>query len=90
MLDVGGIYQWYRLRGEEHAWTPQNVAQLQHAVRGNDPKNYEEFAKSINDQSARLLTIRGLLEFKKAEQPISLERGRTRRARSSSASRPAR
>ena len=72
MLDAGGIYQ-YRLRGEEHAWTPQNVAQLQHAVRGNDPKNYAEFAASINEQSERLLTIRGLLEFKKAGQPIPLD-----------------
>jgi glutamate synthase (NADPH/NADH) large chain len=71
MLDVGGIYQ-YRLRGEEHAWTPQNVAQLQHAVRGNDPKNYEEFARSINEQSERLLTIRGLLDFRKANRPIPL------------------
>ncbi|PKP95167.1 MAG: glutamate synthase large subunit [Alphaproteobacteria bacterium HGW-Alphaproteobacteria-14] len=72
MLDAGGIYQ-YRLRGEEHAWTPQNVAQLQHAVRGNDPRNYAEFAASINEQSERLLTIRGLLEFKKADQPIPLD-----------------
>ena len=72
MLDVGGIYQ-YRLRGEQHAWTPQNVAQLQHAVRGNDPKNYAEFAASINEQSERLLTIRGLLEFRKAKKPIPLE-----------------
>ena len=72
MLDVGGIYQ-YRLRGEEHAWTPENVAQLQHAVRGNDPKNYAEFAASINEQSERLLTIRGLLEFKNADQPIPLD-----------------
>ncbi|MFN4020835.1 MAG: glutamate synthase large subunit [Erythrobacter sp.] len=72
MLDVGGIYQ-YRLRGEEHAWTPQNVAQLQHAVRGNDPKNYAEFARSINEQSERLLTIRGLLEFRKADKPIPLD-----------------
>jgi glutamate synthase (NADPH/NADH) large chain len=72
MLDVGGIYQ-YRLRGEEHAWTPENVAQLQHAVRGNDPKNYAEFAASINEQSERLLTIRGLLEFKPANKPIPLE-----------------
>ncbi len=71
MLDVGGIYQ-YRLRGEEHAWTPENVAQLQHAVRGNDPKNYAEFAASINEQSERLLTIRGLLQFKKADKPIAL------------------
>jgi glutamate synthase (NADPH/NADH) large chain len=38
MLDVGGMYQ-YRLRGEEHAWTPSNVASLQHAVRGNIPEN---------------------------------------------------
>ena len=72
MLDVGGIYQ-YRLRGEEHAWTPENVAFLQHAVRGNRPKDYAEFAKSINEQSERLLTIRGLMEFRKAEQPIPLE-----------------
>ncbi|WP_394730406.1 glutamate synthase large subunit [Altererythrobacter sp. GH1-8] len=72
MLDVGGIYQ-YRLRGEEHAWTPENVAQLQHAVRGDKPKDYEAFARSINEQSERLLTIRGLMEFKQADEPIPLE-----------------
>ena len=72
MLDVGGIYQ-FRLRGEDHAWTPSNVAQLQHAVRGNDPKNYAEFAASINEQSERLLTIRGLMELKKADQPVPLD-----------------
>ena len=67
MLDVGGIYQ-YRLRGEDHVWTPGNVANLQHAVRGNDPRNYEEFAKSVNEQSERLLTIRGLMELKPADR----------------------
>ena len=72
MLDVGGIYQ-YRLRGEEHAWTPTSVAQLQHAVRGNDVKNYEEFARSINEQSERLLTIRGLMELKQADEAIPLD-----------------
>ncbi len=72
MLDVGGIYQ-YRLRGEDHAWTPESVANLQHAVRGNNFKNYEEFAKSINEQSERLLTIRGLMELRKADEPIPLE-----------------
>ena len=71
MLDAGGIYQ-FRLRGEEHAWTPGNVAQLQHAVRGNDPKNYAEFAASINQQAERLLTIRGLMELKSADQPVPL------------------
>ncbi|GAA4642583.1 glutamate synthase large subunit [Pontixanthobacter gangjinensis] len=71
MLDVGGIYQ-YRLRGEDHAWTPGNVASLQHAVRGNNPKNYEEFAKSINEQAERLLTIRGLMELRPAAQPLDI------------------
>jgi glutamate synthase (NADPH) large chain len=71
MLDVGGIYG-FRIRGEEHAWTPANVGQLQHAVRGNDPKNYAEFAKSINEQSERLLTIRGLMALKPAETPLDI------------------
>jgi glutamate synthase (NADPH) large chain len=71
MLDVGGIYG-FRQRGEEHAWTPESVAQLQHAVRGNDPKNYAEFAKSINEQSKRLLTIRGLMELTNAAKPLDL------------------
>lgn len=72
MLDVGGIYQ-YRLRGEDHAWTPTNIASLQHAVRGNSAKNYEEFAKSINEQSEHLLTIRGLMDLKKADKPLSID-----------------
>ncbi|MGC1271667.1 MAG: glutamate synthase large subunit, partial [Croceibacterium sp.] len=71
MLDVGGIYQ-FRLRGEEHAWTPANIASLQHAVRGNSWSNYEEFARSINEQAERLLTIRGLMELKNADQAIDI------------------
>ncbi|UIP07474.1 glutamate synthase large subunit [Erythrobacter sp. SDW2] len=73
MLDIGGIYQ-FRLRGEDHAWTPSNIASLQHAVRGNSYKDYADFAASINEQSERLLTIRGLMEFKPAEGgPIPLD-----------------
>ncbi|MFC0590028.1 glutamate synthase large subunit [Novosphingobium aquiterrae] len=72
MLDVGGMYG-LRLRGEEHAWTADNIASLQHAVRGNNFKNYEDFARSINDQSQRMLTIRGLMQFRKAATPISLD-----------------
>ncbi|MFN3470366.1 MAG: glutamate synthase large subunit, partial [Novosphingobium sp.] len=72
MLDVGGMYQ-LRLRGEEHAWTAGNIANLQHAVRGNIPEKYQEFAQSINDQSERMLTIRGLMELKKADQPVPLD-----------------
>ncbi|WP_408589055.1 glutamate synthase large subunit [Novosphingobium sp.] len=71
MLDVGGMYQ-LRLRGEEHAWTASNVASLQHAVRGNIPEKYREFAASINEQSERLLTIRGLMDLKAADEAIDI------------------
>jgi len=71
MLDVGGIYG-FRLRGEEHAWTPSNIASLQHAVRGNIPAKYAEFAQTINDQAERNLTIRGLMALKKADKPLDL------------------
>ena len=71
MLDVGGMYG-LRLRGEEHAWTAENVASLQHAVRGNVPEKYAEFARTINDQASRMLTIRGLMELKPAAQPLDL------------------
>ena len=72
MLDVGGDYA-FRLRGEDHAWTPESVAKLQHAVRGNLPDEYKAFAASINEQSQRLLTIRGLMEFRWADAPVPLE-----------------
>jgi glutamate synthase (NADPH/NADH) large chain len=72
MLDVGGSYA-YRIRGEDHAWTPESVANLQHAVRGNLPETYAAFAASINEQSERLLTIRGLMRLKPADVPLSLD-----------------
>jgi glutamate synthase (NADPH/NADH) large chain len=71
-LDVGGGYAW-RVGGETHAWDPKSVANLQHAVRGNLPGKYREFARSINEQSKRKLTIRGLLEFKPLGAAIPLD-----------------
>jgi glutamate synthase (NADPH/NADH) large chain len=71
MLDAGGDYAW-RLRGEDHAWTPESVSKLQHAVRGNVSDDYRAFAASINEQSERLLTLRGLMQFKFAPTPIPL------------------
>jgi glutamate synthase (NADPH/NADH) large chain len=41
-------------------------------VRGNLSKDYAEFAASINEQSERLLTIRGLMELKKADKPLDI------------------
>jgi glutamate synthase (NADPH/NADH) large chain len=72
MLDVGGDYA-FRLRGEDHAWTPQSVASLQHAVRGNSQADYQAFAATINDQSERLLTLRGLMTLNFAEEPVPLD-----------------
>ncbi len=71
-LDVGGDYA-YRIRGEDHVWTPDSIAKLQHAVRQNDAATYEEYSKLINEQNERLLTLRGLMEFKFASQAIPLE-----------------
>jgi len=72
MLDVGGDYA-FRLRGEAHAWTPDSISKLQHAVRGNIPSEFHAFSRQIDEQSERLLTIRGLMQFKFAETPVPLE-----------------
>ncbi len=63
MLDAGGEYQ-YRVRGEEHMWTPDAIAKLQHSTRANNYQTYKEYAQIINDQSRRHMTLRGLFEFK--------------------------
>ncbi|MDT7516522.1 glutamate synthase-related protein [Rhodoferax mekongensis] len=62
-LDAGGEYAW-RTRGEEHMWTPDAIAKLQHSTRANNWNTYKEYAQIINDQSKRHLTLRGLFEFK--------------------------
>ncbi len=75
-LDVGGEYA-FRMRGESHAWTPDAVASLQHAVRGNSRERYREFAKMVNDSALRMNAIRGLFRVKTAEElgrkPVALE-----------------
>ena len=62
-LDVGGEYAW-RARGEEHMWTPDAIAKLQHSTRANSWNTYKEYAQIINDQSRRHMTLRGLFEFR--------------------------
>jgi glutamate synthase (NADPH/NADH) large chain len=76
MLDVGGDYA-VRVRGEDHVWTANTVSRLQHAVRGNSQDHYRAFAQIVNEQTERLLTIRGLFRIKPAEEdnraPVPLE-----------------
>ena len=72
MLDAGGEYA-YRVRGEEHMWTPDAIAKLQHSTRSNKYDTYKEYAKIINDQSRRHMTLRGLFEIKPAGAPVALD-----------------
>ncbi len=72
MLDAGGEYA-YRIRGEEHMWTPDSIAKLQHATRSNKYETYKEYAKLINEQSKSLKTLRGLFEIKPAGAPVPLD-----------------
>ncbi len=72
-LDAGGEYHW-RVRGEEHMWTPDAIAKLQHSTRQNSYQTYKEYARIINEQSTRQMTFRGLFEFRLGNRkPIPIE-----------------
>ena len=81
-LDVGGEYA-YRQRGEVHAWNPDTVATLQHAVRLNAQDRYREFARLVNEQEnepqdhPRPVPHQARAR-KPAARPSTLERGRAR------------
>jgi glutamate synthase (NADPH/NADH) large chain len=62
-LDAGGEYA-FRVRGEEHMWTPEAIAKLQHSTRANSFQTFKDYARIINDQSKRHMTLRGLFEFR--------------------------
>ncbi|MBL9122974.1 MAG: glutamate synthase large subunit [Planctomycetaceae bacterium] len=70
-LDVGGQYQWRR-KGEAHLFSPEVVAKLQQSTRINSREEFRQFCQLIDDQQRRLLTLRGLLEFK-AGEPVPLD-----------------
>ena len=71
-LDVGGDLS-FRLRGEEHVWTPETIGALQHAVRSADYKTFKKYSKKINDQSVKLKNLRGLFNFNSNLEPISID-----------------
>lgn len=70
-LEAGGEYA-FRVRGEEHMWTPDVIARLQHATRSNNAQTYRGYANLINDQTRHMKTLRGLFEFKPAGPPVPL------------------
>jgi glutamate synthase (NADPH/NADH) large chain len=70
-LDTGGEYQWRR-DGEHHLFNPETVFKLQHATRSGQYGIYREYTNLVNDQSRKLGTLRGLLDFKTAT-PVPLD-----------------
>ncbi len=71
-LDAGGLYQW-RSRGERHSFNPTSVAKLQQAVREERWDSYEAFRDAANSSAEALSTLRGLLKFKFAGEPVPIE-----------------
>ncbi|MGH9041762.1 MAG: glutamate synthase large subunit, partial [Acidimicrobiia bacterium] len=77
LLPPGGVYAWRRF-GELHQWSPDVVSMLQRAVRA-EPANgdaraaYAEFARLANEDNGRRATLRGLLRFREAPEPLPLE-----------------
>jgi glutamate synthase (NADPH/NADH) large chain len=72
VLDVGGAYAW-RVGGERHLWSPKTVASLQRAVRLQDAKSYDDYARAINDQDDLPFTLRGCWDLRPAAEPVPLD-----------------
>ncbi len=72
-LDVGGVYQWRR-RGEHHLISPMLVAMLQKSTKVRSKDDYKAYSQLVNDQSRKLATLRGLMEFKTGVRtPVPLD-----------------
>ncbi|MFF0214658.1 glutamate synthase large subunit [Streptomyces vinaceus] len=65
-LEIGGEYQWRR-EGEPHLFDPETVFRLQHATRNRRYDIFKKYTDRVNEQSERLMTLRGLFGFKGAE-----------------------
>ena len=72
-LDFGGEYQWRR-EGEIHLFNPETVFKLQHATRDRRYDIFKEYSRLVDDQAARLATLRGLFRFRtEGRRPVPLE-----------------
>ncbi len=67
-LDVGGEYAWRR-EGEPHLFDPDTVFRLQHATRARRYDIFREYTSRIDDQTRRLMTLRGLFRFQEGLRP---------------------
>ncbi len=69
-LDTGGEYQWRR-EGEPHLFSPETVFKLQHATRTRQYEIFKEYTRMVDDSSARLMTLRGLLRVRGVDDPAA-------------------
>ena len=67
-LPVGGEYQWRR-EGEPHLFDPETVFRLQHATRSGRMDIFRQYTARVDDQSERLMTLRGLFRFAEGARP---------------------
>jgi glutamate synthase (NADPH/NADH) large chain len=67
-LEVGGDYQWRR-EGEAHVFSPATVFKLQHSTRAGRYEIFKEYTRLVDDQSQRLMTLRGLFAFRHGVRP---------------------
>ena len=73
-LDTGGEYQWRR-EGEPHLFSPETVFKLQHATRTRQYEIFKEYTRMVDDSSARLMTLRGLLRIRGVDAPAAKGQG---------------
>ena len=71
-LDIGGEYQWRR-EGEPHLFDPETVFRLQHATRNKRYDIFKKYTDRVNEQSERLMTLRGLFGFTSDREAISID-----------------
>ena len=72
-LPIGGEYQWRR-EGEPHLFDPETVFTLQHSTRNKRYDVFKRYTDRVNDQSTRLMTLRGLFGFNEGVRPaISID-----------------
>ena len=71
-LAIGGEYQWRR-EGEPHLFDPETVFKLQHSTRTGQMDVFRSYTEKVNEQSKRLMTLRGLFELSKDRKPISID-----------------
>ncbi|OIQ25208.1 glutamate synthase large subunit [uncultured Vibrio sp.] len=69
-IDHGGLLKYVH-DGEFHAYNPDVVSTLQHAVKTGEAADYKQYASQVNERPAAML--RDLMSLKPADSPLTVE-----------------